>query len=210
MIKEIDKFDRLEIFNHYNSCDNPFLIITTKLDVTDIVDYCKIKNHFYATMGFLVGKSVMNIDNFRYRVKEGKFYYCENIITNYTDILSNGNIGYFDVPLLADYNDYIRNYDEEKQNFLKDEDYMTNNELNEIWISSIPWFKCTNLIPPFDKKNTIPMFFWDKYELENDKYYVNFTILVHHGFVDGSHVAKFINELEIQLKEFRKKYDSSN
>lgn len=210
MIKEVDKFDRLKIFEHYNSCDNPFLIITTRLDVTNIVLYCKIHKHFFATLGFLVGKSVMNIDNFKYRLKDGKFYFCDNIITNYTDIFNNGNIGYFNVPLLNNYVDYIKCYDSEKNIFLNEENYKIENKINEIWISSLPWIKCTSIIPPFDKKNTIPMFFWDRYELENDKYYVNFTIIAHHGFVDGLHISQLINELKIQIKEFRQEYDSCN
>ena len=41
MIKEIENFDRKELFNHYHSFDNPFLICTTRIDITDLVKLIK-------------------------------------------------------------------------------------------------------------------------------------------------------------------------
>ena len=58
MIKEIEDFDRQELFDYYNSCTNPFIIITTKIDVTKIVEYCKLHRKFYATLGYFITKTV--------------------------------------------------------------------------------------------------------------------------------------------------------
>ena len=64
-MKEIKKYDRINLFNHYQTFDNPFLILTTKIDITNIVNYCKKEGSFYATMGYLITKTVNNIDVFK-------------------------------------------------------------------------------------------------------------------------------------------------
>lgn len=202
MIKEIDTFDREEIFKHYHACDNPFLNMTMKVDVTNIVNYCKIHKNFYATMGYLLCKTANKIDNFKYRYQDKKFYYCDELITNYTDMYQNGNIGYFDIPYDNNFQIYIDNFKKIKEQFLRDNNYDINNELNEIWLSCVPWMKCSSIISPFNKNCLIPQIIWDKYELENDKYYINLTIVIHHGFADGYHVAQFIKLLEENIKNF--------
>ena len=38
MIKEVKDFKRKELFEHYNSADNPFVIVTTKIDITNVMN----------------------------------------------------------------------------------------------------------------------------------------------------------------------------
>lgn len=203
MIKEVKEFDRKEIFENYNSCDNPFIIITTEIEVTNIVNYCKKHKNFYATLGYLVATTANEMDAFKYRVKDEKIYYCDEIISNYTEMLGDNKIGYFNVELKDDYNEYIKEYKKVREDFLEKEYYNTEIKLNEIWISCSPWMTFTSLIPPFSKKNTIPQFIWDKYRQENDKYKIHLMILVHHGFADGSHIGKFVNTLQEKINNFR-------
>ena len=42
---EANEFKRKELFEHYDKKTNPFLFITTKVDVTNIYNYCKGKNN---------------------------------------------------------------------------------------------------------------------------------------------------------------------
>lgn len=202
MIKNIENFERRELFEHYNSCDNPFLVITTKIEVTNIVDYCKKNKNFYATLGFLITKTVNQIDNFKYRYCDGKVYFCDQVKSNYTQMYNDETIGYFNVSFNDNYDEYIRNFLETQNKFLENKDNLLENDLDEIWLSCSPWFKFTSLIPPFSKEVTIPQFIWDKYENINDKYYVNLMIMVHHGFADGYHIGKFINTLEENIDNF--------
>lgn len=202
MIKEVKNYKRKEIFYHYNSCDNPFVIVTTKIDVTNIVNYCQKHKYFYATMGYLVTKTADEIENFKYRYQDNKFYYCDEIISSYTEMFDDGNIGYFNLDIISNYNDYINNFITTREKFRKENKYVTKSKLNEIWLSCSPWFTFSSLIPPFNKKVTIPQFIWDKFELINDNYYIDLMIMAHHGFVDGSHIGKFIELLNKNIKDF--------
>jgi len=203
MIKEAKNFKRQELFNHYQSCDNPFMILTTKIDVTNIVNFCKEHKNFYATMGFLITKTVNEIDEFKYRYHEGKIYYCEEVKGNYTQMYDDETIGYFGVPNTNEYSQYIDKFLEIQTKFKEDKNFSAENDIDEIWFSCIPWISFTGLIPPFSKEVTIPQFIWDKYEKINDKYHINLMIMVHHGFADGFHVGKFITLLEENINTFK-------
>ena len=52
MIKEIKDFKREKLFEHYNSCTNPFSFITTEVEVTNIVEYCKIHRNLHNLIDF--------------------------------------------------------------------------------------------------------------------------------------------------------------
>ena len=202
MIKKIDNYSRMDIFNHYNSCDNPFVITTIKIDVTDVVNYCKKNKMFYATFGYLITKTVNSIDSFKYRYEKGNIYYCDIVNSNYTEMFEDHNIGYFDVTYNEDYKTYRNEYTTIHNKFLKDKKYVGESVLDVVWLSCFPWNTFTSLIPPYNKEITIPQFIWDKYHIENGRYFVDLMILVHHGFADGYHISQFIDLLNENIKKF--------
>lgn len=203
MIKEITNYQRIDLFNYYHSRSNPFIILTTKLDITNIVNYCKEHRNFYATFGYLITKTANNIDAFKYRYDNGKIYYCDELRTGYTKILKDDNIGFFNMPFIEVFDEYINEYLKIEEKFMENGSNFFKKYINEIWLSCAPWFSFNSLIPPFDKEVTIPQFIWDKYESVNDKYFVNLMIMVHHGFADGYHVGQFINNLQENINLFQ-------
>ena len=42
MRNEVKEFKRQRLFDLYDVRSNPFLFVTTKIDITNIVNYCKI------------------------------------------------------------------------------------------------------------------------------------------------------------------------
>ena len=77
MIKEIEinNFDRKDLFEHYNAAENPYLFVSVNINVSNAVNFAKKnKTSFYATMGYLVTKSINEIENFKYRFDGEKFF----------------------------------------------------------------------------------------------------------------------------------------
>lgn len=203
MIEEVKDFYRQELFDHYNSCTNPFIIVTTKIDVTKIIEYCKIHRKFYATLGYFITKTVNEIENFKYRYDEnGKIYYCDEIRSNYTQMHKNDdNIGYYDIPAISNFEEYIEEYKKIENEFFNGNNNLVDSNFDKIWLSCQPWFQFNSFVPIFNRELSIPQFIWDKYENVNGKYYVNLMICVHHGFVDGFHIGQFLSRLEKNIKE---------
>lgn len=201
-MKKVDNYKRIDLFNYYHECNNPHIIVTVPINVTKIVNYCKVNKNFYATMGYAITKTVNEIDAFKYRYKDGEFYYCDKIDSNYTQMKSEDLIGYFDVSYDDNYDKYINSYQKAAKDFFEGKEVYNNGRLDKIWLSTAPWFSFSSLVTPFNKNVLIPQFIWDKYVLKGDKYYVNLMIMIHHGFVDGFHIHKFIEKLEENIYNF--------
>lgn len=202
MIKEIQDFKRQDLFNNYHSFTNPFVFFTIELDVTNIVNYCKKHKNFYATLGFLITKTVNQIDAFKYRYKDGKIFFCDEVKSNYTQMYSEDAIGYFTLPATENFDEYINNFLKIQKKFMEEKTYTPSNNFDEIWLSCQPWFSFTGFVPVFNKECSIPQFIWDKYENVDGKYKLHLMIMVHHGFADGSHIGKFIDLLNKNINLF--------
>lgn len=198
------EFERQTVFDYYNVRSNPFAIITTKIDITNIYNLCKVKKHYNATIGYYLTKAMNTVEEFKYTCEDGKIYKSDTIHPSFTDMYEDHTIGYFMCEYTDNYEEFIKNYDLTKEKFLKKEDVPTD-PIDDavVWISCEPWFHFTSLIPPFDKSITVPQLIWDKFSFENDKCFINLMIFVHHGFADGYHLGKFIskvNELISSIK----------
>lgn len=198
---EVNNLERIELFKHYNEMDNPFIIMTFPLDVTNVVKYAKVHGHFYATMGFLVGKAVNDIESFKYRYSNGKFYYYEKVAVNFTERVDE-QIGFFECDA-EELENFVLEFDEKKKMLGHYDDASEENKEDVIWVSCFPWAKFNGLVSPHDKKITIPQFILDKYEEKDGKYSCNMMIMIHHGFADGYHVGKFIEKLNKYICELK-------
>lgn len=200
-MNEVVNFERKELFKHYNEMDNPFIIMTIPLNVTNVVNYCKIYKHFYATMGFLLGKAVNDVESFKYRYINGKFYYCDRVVVNFTEKVGE-QIGFFECES-KELNDFVKEFDYMKSNLGYYDNSSEDNREDVIWVSCFPWAKFSGLVSPHDRSITIPQFIWDKYEEVNGEYYCNMMIMVHHGFCDGYHVGTFVEKLNQYINELK-------
>lgn len=197
---EIKDFKRKEIFDHYDQKDNPFLILTTKIDITNLYNNCDNK---YATIGYAISKAILKTENFCYRYLNGKFYKIEKLRVSFTELDKQNNVGFFAFDFTKDYKEYINSFKATKENFKNKSYFNSVNSEEEVWFSCVPWYKMTSLITPFDKKILIPQFTWDKFEFENDKVYTNLTIMIHHGFADGYQIGLFLDNLNSEINNIK-------
>lgn len=194
MKKEIENFERLDLFWQYHKRDNPFVIVTTKVDITNIYQKCK---NYYPSIAYYITLAVNKVDNFKYRFIQNKFYKYDRLKPGFTELTNSKKIGFFSCEVLENESleHFIEKYKMKKAKFLETEESMLNSEEDEIWLSCTPWFSFSSLVPPFDKNITIPQFIWDKFDIVGDKCYINLMIMAHHGFVDGYHISLFLSEL---------------
>lgn len=192
MKKEIINFERQKLFNHYNKNDNPFIYLTTKIDITNIYHKCK---NYYPSIAYLITLAVNQIDNFKYRYEDNKIYKYDILKPNFTHLFNDHNIGFFTCDNKETYTEFLNEYQNMKDKFLNTNKSYANSDQGEIWFSFVPWYNVSSLITPFNKTTTIPQFIWDKFNFENNKCYINLTIMVHHGFIDGYHIGLFLEKL---------------
>ena len=199
MRTEVKNYNRKELFDYYHQRSNPFVIITTKIDITNLYKLCKKNKNTYATIAYYLTSAMNEIDEFKYRYEDGKIYKYDVINPSFTQRFKDGNIGFFACDLLNDYDSFIKEFNHVQDTFLETNKSICKENNGDVWISCSPWFHFTSLIPPFDKSITTPQMIWDKFELTNDKCYINLMIMSHHGFTDASHIGLLINKINDQI-----------
>lgn len=204
MKKEVKKFDRKELFDNYNKRDNPFIFVTTKLDITNIYNYCKIHKNYYASISYVLCMAINDIEEFKYQLEDGKIYKYDYINPAFVHKLDNNKIAFSNFVFEKDYDKYIKLFKEVENEVLKSNKSVKRTQDMEVWFSCTPWFKFTSLIPPFDKTIMTPQMIWDKFEFANDKCYINLMICAHHGLVDGYHIVLLIERINYYIDDFNK------
>ena len=199
-IISLDDYERKDTFLMFHNRDNPFLFLTVKLDITNIVNYCKGNKPHYATISYIICKTVNEVDNFKYRFVDGKIVYYDNINIGYTQ-KTNNDIGFFQTENIDDYNKYIKEYKRIEKEYFDGINNIDGGH-DQIWVSCAPWMDFTGLIVPYDKNITIPQFIWGKFFNERKRVYTHLMIMAHHGFVDGQHIGDFVSRLENNIKGF--------
>ena len=191
MKEEIKNYYRQDLFNYYHKRSNPFVFVTTKIDITNIYDYCKIHKYHYATIAYVFGSAMNEIEEFKYRYENGKIYKYDKLNIGFTQMFKDGNIGYFTCSIKDNYKDFINEFKKTEEEFL-----ITNKSIKkeggELWVSCSPWYHFSSLVPPFDKNITIPQLIWDKFELTDNKdKFLNSQIL------SGSLVKELLSKISI-------------
>ncbi len=202
MREEVKDFKRKDLFNYYHKRMNPFVIVTTKIDITNVYNFCKEHKNTYATISYVLTRAINDVEAFKYRYEDEKIYKYDIINPGFTQRFKDGDVGFFNINYTKDYDQFIKEYNLTEQEFLNSRTSISKCQGTEVWLSCLPWFKFTSLIPPFDKNITIPQLIWDKFESEADKYYINLMIMTHHGFTDGYHIATLVDKINYHIKNF--------
>ena len=202
MRNEVKDFKRQNLFEQYDSRTNPFLYITTKIDITNIVTYCKIHKNYYATIGYFINITANEMDCFKYRKENGKIYKYDYLRIDFTQMKDENSIGFFGCNTNLGYKKFINEFEKNQEDFYHGNYQKKVCDEGEIWVSCAPWFEYTSLITPYDKNITVPQFIWGKFTKENNRIYTNLTIMVHHGFADGNHIGIFLKKLNEKITNF--------
>lgn len=206
----IDNLSRKKTYEWFNSFSNPTYGVTVRLDVTNLVNHCKIYNEsFFIDMLYIVVTALNGIDEFRMRFVNGKpFIYdvCNPAITVMTlgDVFENVRFKY-DCSFRDFYLSSKSEIDKAKrQDKLNDNGYNLDNTWDEYYITSLPWFDFTNVshpIPDDLSSLSVPRICWGRYVMNNDKYEMSFNITVSHVFVDGYHLSKLFDSINLLLND---------
>lgn len=205
-IIDIDNWERKELFNHYTAFTNPFMIVTTEIDITKLYNYSKKNNlSMYASMGYYLLKTINNFDEFKYRYESEQLVLFDKVNANFTDSYDGKDIFFFSVEDTNNIKDFNNNYYRIKNDYILNERKYIEKKYNidEVWFSCTPWFNFNAATPPFNHDNYIPQFIWDKFKNDNGKITTHLMVMVHHGFMDGYKLGEFFNTLQENLNKIK-------
>ncbi len=208
MINFENRRDRYELFN---SMENPAINITFNMEVPEFRPYCKAQGyppfHFFL---FVIFRSLMKVENFRYRTYKDEVIKIDRLIPSYTVMNQNQVLNFTRFEHSEDLETFIKRSLAAKEESTKAEKLLhsasnfSEREIKDyIFVTSIPWLDFTSIQHPVMKFKSadIPSIAWGKFKESGEgKLSMPFSIQAHHGFVDGYHFHLLAEEIADQIK----------
>lgn len=205
---DLDTWKRKPLIEKYSSYVFPYINIGAEIDITKLYDFSKKHGlSFYCAMIHTATKIALEIENFSYRLIDGKPVLCEALTPVFT-YLPKGEEQFYLVEQA--YEDDLIAFckkaqakavamaSESEHSFMHGKD-----EVEILYMSCIPWIRYTHFIRTIENggKDNIPRISWGKYAVDRDgRRMMPFSVQVHHALMDGYHVGMYFEKLEAYLE----------
>lgn len=205
-----DRWKRKEHFDFFHAMDYPQFNICMNLDVSNFKEFTSKNNlSFYHAMVFAVTTVINQHENFKYRIRGNEIVLHDLIHPSFTDMNNDEMDELFKmvtVNLEQNIHEFEKIAKETSQNqlhYIRPEHVAERDDL--IFITCIPWISFTQITHPIsiNKEDSVPKLSWGKYFKQEGKLMLPFSIQANHAFVDGTHVGKYLFELQQFIDDFK-------
>lgn len=199
---------RYQHYLFFKDFEMPRFNMTFPIDVTNLYQYGKAKGYrFYFLLMHQVVKTLNQIENFQYRIEDGRVFQQAIEHVSFTDFIEAQKL--FKMVFTNVDPDYVKfektaiEVSQKQGNQLIQMD--KESILNTIYVTSFPWARFTHFThaTKLGSTDSVPRISWSQFLDENGKKTLHLSIEVHHGLVDGYHVGLFIQQLQQQLNDIR-------
>lgn len=208
-MKEIDinTWNRKEHYEFFSSLQIPYFGITSTVKITEGYKIAKEKQT--SLFAYYLHKSLLaanQIKEFKYRVIDGVLYELDQIGAGATAARKDETFAFIFAPFNPDYTLFKEGLDREIEEVHNSTGLRLNNDnkrFDLIRYTTLPWVRFTNIQHPinFNPADTVPRIVFGKIYKEKDELYLPISIDVHHGIMDGLHVAKYLELFEELLNK---------
>jgi len=204
-IIDIANWNRKEHFEFFSQFEEPFFSITCTIEMT--LAYQKAKELNVPFFIYYLHKSISainNVENFRFRIEDGKVYCYDEIHASATIMRADKTFGFSLMNFIEDVQDFKIMAQVEMERIQQTPGLFTREfPKNVIHFSAVPWINFTALTHSrsFSFSDSCPKISFGKLISFGTKKEISMTIAAHHGLVDGYHMGLFVTELQRLLNE---------
>lgn len=201
-VVDMNTYNRKTHFEYFNKMDYPFVGFTANVDVTNLLNFCK-KNHlsFYFSCVYAIINAVNKVPQLRQRIIDHNIVEYPSCIASTTEGKEDGTYVYCNYENKDNYYEFLDSAKTIRDKALSLNGLTETGDIHEmVFMSCIPWISFTDFVQPLSKENSsIPHITWGKYFNSEGKVLMPVSSLCHHGLVDGIHLGKFYQELQIEI-----------
>ncbi len=197
---DITTWNRKQHFEFFCQFEEPFFGTTIQFDCTKA--YAKSKELGVSFFAYYLHKTLVavnNIENFRYRIQDGKVFIYDKINVSSTILRDDKTFGFSEIEYDENLNIFIENYNTEATR-VKNTSGLFTRDYNEniVHFSALPWINFTSISHSrsFTFPDSCPKFSFGKMTEENGRKKMSMSVHVHHGLVDGYHLGLYFEEFE--------------
>lgn len=208
-MRELDlkSWKRKEIFDLYYKYDIPQISLCTPIDVTNVYKFAKSNGlSFYFCLCHIFYTAFLKIEEYMIRSVDGKIVVEDCIFANICAMKPGEELfKIINFEYCQDIEKFCEVAKKTLQNqtvFIEPQPAGTRGSQAIAYISCAPWFEFTHITHPQDvqRNSFIPHVSFDKMKIKNGKRYVNVSLEVNHAAIDGSLIAKLLNEVKSLIK----------
>jgi chloramphenicol O-acetyltransferase type A len=199
---DLSSWERRELFAFFDAFREPFHGVCLRIDCTATFRYAK--DHQLSVFLSLLHRSLVaahQVDNFMIRSVEGEIWRYPTIHGGSAVSRPNGTIGFGHYPFRQPLHEFVREAALEVDRVKASKDLNRYTGQDVIRYSVLPWFDFTSISHARDlsTKESAPRLTFGKITDVNGRCTMPTSIHVHHGLVDGEHVARFVELFEQKL-----------
>lgn len=203
---DLENWNRKEHFAHFCKMEEPFFGVTVEIDCTQAYQTAKeLKTSFFIYYLHKTLVAVNAIENFKYRIAEGKIYINNQIDASATIGREDGTFGFSLIEYNPDFKIFEQTALAEIQRIQNTTGLFTRSfdDDNLIHFSAIPWLNFTSL--SHARSYTFPdscpkISFGKMITSDTGKKTIAMSVHVHHGLMDGLHVGQFVDYFQNLMK----------
>ena len=190
--------------------DYPQFNICMDIDISNFLAVTKANNlSFYYSMIYAVTNVINSIEDFKFRIRDGKIVLHDMIHPSFTDMSDDRNDELFKL-VTVNFKENITEFvkaakvvsENQKDYFLPDT--LTGRD-DLIYITSIPWISFTHISHTIslNKNDSVPRISWGKYYTSGSRKLLPFSVQVNHALIDGFQIGKYIDRLQTYLNDLQ-------
>ena len=199
---DLENWNRKEHFAHFCRMEEPFFGVTVEIDCTKAYQTAKSLNtSFFIYYLHKTLVAVNAIENFRYRISEGKIYINDRVNASATIGREDGTFGFSLIEYNSDFKAFEKIALAEIERIQNTTGLFTRSfdDDNVIHFSAIPWLNFTSI--SHARSYTFPdscpkISFGKMMTYESGKRTIAMSVHVHHGLMDGLHVGQLVDTFQ--------------
>lgn len=199
---DIDNWNRREHFAFFSQFDDPSYGVCSEVDCTGA--YRLAKNGGYSFFALYLHRSLLAvnaIEEFKYRVVDGRVLIHDRVHASATIGRDDGTFGFSFIPYSEDFREFSTHLHDEVNAVRNTKGLRLNEDtrrMDVVHYSSLPWWGFTGLSHPLSLKSRegIPKITFGKVSEKGSSLRMPVAVHVHHGLVDGLHIAKYLEAFQ--------------
>lgn len=195
---DLAHWNRREHYAFFSQYDNPFFGLVTEIDCTHAYQASRQEQHSF--FAYYLHKSIIAVNEvaeLRYRIHQGKVVVYNAVHASTTIGRKDGTFGFSFIPFTPDFGSFHQVLSREIEAVENSTGLRANEDTRRIDVvhySVLPWNRFTGLTHArsFRTEDTVPKITFGRAFAAGEKMMMPVAIDVHHGLVDGLHVARYL------------------
>lgn len=196
-----DAWPRRDHFRLFQALDHPYFTVTVELDLTSWLAETRAAGRpFFASLVHKLTAIANDLEPFRVRVRNERVVVHDHLDPSFTVPWRGDLFNFCTVPWESNLDKFLAHClpaIEAAQNA----DHLLLDPAvpdDKLYLSCLPWFSFTSMTHAVGQGDTIPRLAWSRTVEREGRTFLPLNFQLHHGLLDGLHVAWFLERFALQ------------